>query len=123
MIQYDLVDIWKLHNTESVRYTWREKIKYGLAQSQIDFFLISSNLEYSKKSSNILQGLKSDHSLLQICLLLEDQPKHSKGLWKMNTNLLGNEDFINLIKATIREAKLDVPNLKVQEMAWDYVKC
>ena len=41
----------------------------------------------------------------------------------MNTNLLGNEDFINLIKATIRKAKLDVPNLKVQEMAWDYVKC
>ena len=41
----------------------------------------------------------------------------------MNTNLLGNEDFINLIKATIREAKLDVSNLRVQEMAWDYVKC
>ena len=41
----------------------------------------------------------------------------------MNTNLLGNEDFINLIKATIREAKLDASNLKVQEMAWDYVKC
>ena len=80
-------------------------------------------MEYTAKSSDILPGLKSDHSLLQICLLLEDQPKRGKGLWKMNTNLLGNEDFINLIKATIREAKLDVSNLKVQEMAWDYVKC
>ena len=61
--------------------------------------------------------------MLQKCLLLKDQPKCGKGLWKMNTNLFGNEDFINLIKVTIREAKLDVPNLKVQEMAWDYVKC
>ena len=113
----DLVDIWKLQNPESVRYTRREKTKYGLAQSRIDFFLISSNLEYTAKSSDILPGLKSDHSLLQICLLLEDQPKSGKGLWKMNTNLLGNKDFINLITATIREAKLDVSNLKVQEMA------
>ena len=86
-------------------------------------FLISSNLEYTTKSSDILPDLKSDHSLLQICLLLEDQPKHGKGPWKMNTNLLGNEDFINLTKATIMEAKLDVPNLKVQEMAWDYIRC
>ena len=117
----DLVDIWKLQNPESVRYTRRKKTKYGLAQSRIDFFLISSNLEYTAKFSDILPGLKSDHSLLQICLLLEDQPKRGKGLWKMNTNLLGNEDFINLIKATIREAKLDVSNLKVQEMAWDYI--
>ena len=88
----DLVDIWKLHNPESVRYTRREKTKYGLAQSRIYFFLISSNLQ-----------LKSDHSLLQICLFLEDQPKRGKGLWKMNTKLLGNDDFINLIKTTIRE--------------------
>ena len=53
----DLVDIWKLQNPESVRYTRREKTKYGLAQSRIDFFLISSNLEYTAKSSDILTGL------------------------------------------------------------------
>ena len=101
----------------------KKKKKYGLAQSRIDFFPISSNLEDTTKSSDILPGLKSDHSLLQICLFLEDQSKHGKGLRKMNKNLLANDDFVNLIKATITEAKLDVPNLKVKEMAWDYVKC
>ena len=119
----DLVDVWKLRNPDSIRYTRREKTRYGLVQSRIDYFLISSSLEYTTKSANILPGLKSDHSLLHICLLLEDQPTRGKGLWKMNTNLLKNEDFINLMKATIREATSDAQNLADQEMAWDYVKC
>ena len=75
----DLTDIWRLKNPHTVRYTRREKTRYGFKQTRIDFFLISCGLEYYINKVDILPSIKSDHSLLQISIHLENKQKQGKG--------------------------------------------
>ena len=120
---FDLVDIWKLKNPGVCKFTRRENTRFGLAQSRIDYFLITSPIVYVIEKADILPGLKSDHSLLELTLVLENNQKRGRGLWKLNTSLLHDKDYIKLIKGTIQDAKEDIANLNDKQMAWDYVKC
>ena len=119
----DLVDIWKVKNPGVHKFTRRQNTRNGLIHSRIDFFLVTSHLEYVVQKADILPGLKSDHSLLELSLFVENQPKRGRGLWKLNTSLLQDSDYIKLIKSTISDAKLDLANLSDKHMDWDYVKC
>ena len=67
---YDLVDIWNLKNPGVKKFTRRENTRYGLVHSRIDYFLVTSHLEYVIETADILPGLKSDHSLLKLTILL-----------------------------------------------------
>ena len=98
---YDLVDIWNLKNPGVKKFT-RENTRYGLVHSRIDYFLVTSHLEYAPETADILPDLKSDHSLLKLTILLENQPKHGRGLWKLNASLLQDDNFIKLNKSTIQ---------------------
>ena len=75
------------------------------------------------ETADIYPGLKSNHSHLKVTILLENLPKCGRGLWKLNTSLLQDDNYIKLIKSTIQEGRLDIPNLNVKHMAWDYIKC
>ena len=90
---------------------------------RIDYFLVISHLEYVIETADILPGLKSDHSLLKLTILSENQPKRGRGLWKLNTSLLQDDNYIKLIKSTMQEGRLDIPNLSAKHVAWDYIKC
>ena len=120
---FDIVDIWKIKNPGVHKFTRREKTRFGFTHSRIDYFLLNSHMEYIIQKADILPGLKSDHSLLELTFLLEKQPKRGRGLWKLNTSLLQDADYVKLIKSTIQDAKLDMLNLHDKAMAWDYVKC
>ena len=56
-------------------------------------------------------------------LISEQAPKRGKGLWKLNTSMLSDPDYISLIKETIRNAKSDARNLSDKSLTWDFVKC
>ena len=71
----DLVDIWRLKHPQKKRFTRHEKTRYGFAQSQIDFFLISCHLACATISTDILSSIKSDHSLLFLNLSVIEQQK------------------------------------------------
>ena len=60
---------------------------------------------------------------MKVTVLLENHPKRGRGLWKLNTSLLQDNEYINLIKTTIQEGKLDTVHLQDQYLAWDYLKC
>ena len=120
---YDLVDIWNLKNPGVKKFTHPENTRYGLVHSRIDYFLVTSHLEYVIETADILPGLKSDHSLLKLTILLENQPNRGRGLWKLNISLLQDDNYIKLIKSTIQEGRLDISNLGAKHMAWDYIKC
>ena len=104
----DLVDIWRLQNLNTKRYTKREKTRNGLVQSRIDYFLVSCHLEYMITYSDILPNIKSDHSLLKIALLQQDEERRGRGIWKLNISLLQNSQYVNLIKKTIKKPKMIV---------------
>ena len=78
---------------------------------------MDSHLECVIETANILPTLKSDHSLLKLTILLENQAKPGRGLWKINTSLLQDDNYIKLIKSTTQEGRLDIPNLSAKHMA------
>ena len=63
------------------------------------------------------------HSLLQITIMLENEPKRGKGLWKLNTGMLTDPDYISLIKDAIQNAKCDACNLSEISLTWVFLKC
>ena len=82
-----------MENADKHRYTWRRKKPE--IQCRLDFFLISSDLIYDINLADIVPEYKTDHSM---------NPR-GRGFWKLNTSLLKEEEYLNLIKATIYQTK------------------
>ena len=124
MVQtFDLVDIWRLKHPDTVRYTSREKTRYGFKQSRLDYIFITCNLEFTTMASGIIPSIKSDHSLLKVSLCLENEPKRGRGLWKLNVSLLTDSQYAKLMKTVIKDAIKDSNNLVDVGLKWDYIKC
>ena len=123
MHNLDLVDIWRLKHPDTQRSTRHEKTRFGLIQSRIDYFLISCHLEFSATARDISPSIKSDYSLLKVYLLSNKDHHRGKGLWKSNADLLKGNNYIVLIKDTIKEALDDSTNLNSKDLTWDYLKC
>ena len=118
----NLVDIWRLKTQMLKDILGGKKTRYGFSQSRIHFFLILCHLEYYTETTQILPGIKSDHSLLKLSLLIKDEPKRGRGVWKLNVSLLQDKQFILLIKETIGNAIIDSRNLS-DTVVWDFMKC
>ena len=79
MQNLNMVDIWRLKHPNTVRYTRREKTRSGFTQSRIDHFLISCHLEFSVVSTDMVPGLKLDHSLLKLSFCSNKDHIRGKG--------------------------------------------
>jgi len=99
---FDLTDIWRnLHvNPEGKRYLWRQNKPE--IHCQLDFFLVSLSLAGRILKADIQPGYKMDHSLCNIAINYQTHPR-GPGLWKLNSSLLGEMDYVNNIKSTILE--------------------
>ena len=113
-------DVWRLQHPTLRRYTWRSK-KKPLIQTRLDFFLTSSNISAKVVKSNILPGFSSDHSAPQIIVDISNG-KGGKGFWKLNVELLKEEEYRNKVISCIQETKLDNPNCD-ETLLWDTIKC
>ena len=100
MENLDLVDIWWIQNPDTNRYTLRRKNPN--IQCRLDFFLISSSLCTDISETDILPGYKTDHSLVTLAIDLHTNPI-GLGFWKLNTLLLYDHEFVELIKRTISD--------------------
>ena len=123
MEQLDLSDIWKIRHPDKVRYTRREKTRFGFKQSRIDHFLVSPGIEYCVKNTDILPGIRSDHSLLKLSLLNEQEQQRGRGIWKLNVSLLDDKNYRDFMKKVIDRAIKDCINLQDSTKSWDYIKC
>ena len=85
MDEIDLVDIWRILNPDSLRYTRREMTKKGLVQSRLDYWLISNHLLYDFCSQDIKPGIRSDHSVVEIKFEIKNTQKKGRGFFKFNS--------------------------------------
>ena len=122
MTEYSLVDIWRIRNKELSQFTWRGKGQAGLGQSRIDFWLISSSLEYEVDKCLIQPGLLSDHSILLLSLNLLQIQRRGRGTWKFNNNLLKDLEYIELIKKAIQQVQ-EHSDFLHKSTRWEYLKC
>ena len=102
MSDLQLSDIWRELNPEVLRYTWRRPTPFQ--QSRLDFFLLSENLLDSIEDADITCGYRTDHSIINITLSINNKRK-TKTFWKFNSSLLRDIAYVNLIKQTIQDVK------------------
>ena len=97
----NLTDIWREVNERDRKYTWHGP---NSKMSRLDYFLISKNLEESVNKAEIKSGYRSDHSLITLAFTFINQPK-GRGVWKFNNSLVGDIEYVNLVKKIILETK------------------
>ena len=71
MVELSLIDIWRTHNPEAFRFTWTRGGRTPLME-RLDYFLISSCLQYNVMDADILPSYMSDHSIPTLYLRYED---------------------------------------------------
>ena len=118
--QYDLIDIWRVRNPDKRRYTWRKG--NPLVQSRLDFYLISTDASFDIFDCDIKPSIKTDHSMLVIKLLKPSPSDRGKGLWKFNSSLLSDIDFVEYIKGMIRTLKDQYSYLSDKSLKWKIIK-
>ena len=120
--KHDLIDIWRVRNPEKTRFTWRRT--KPVIQSRIDRFYISDTMQYNISKSDIIPGIKSDHS----AILLSIKPTKSldesgPSFWKFNNSLLKNKEFTNGLTSFIEnDLKKECDEIKCSQVKWEYTK-
>ena len=119
--QFDLLDVWRILNPDTRRYTWQRKRPE--IQCRLDFFLITESLMCNIKSANISTGYKTDHSLIEIKIATHSNMR-GPGFWKLNTSLLTEIDFVNQIRAVIKNTQEEYKNDSSVDDAlmWEMIK-
>ena len=98
MNTFDLRDIFRERHPEIRRYTWRRQNPFK--QARLDYFLISNNLSDMISKSDIIPGYRSDHSIIELNITTCKFTR-GRGLWKFNTTLPKDTDYLALINQTI----------------------
>ena len=100
----DLVDAWRILNPDISRFTWHQK--HPEIYCRLDFFLLSQSILGNVTCADITPGFQTDHSMISLNISSHTN-KRGPGFWKLNTSLLNEEIYVNLIKETIHETQVE----------------
>ena len=97
-----LLDAFRHFNPQKKRYTWKRR--NPIKQARLDYFITSANLTDIIHNCHIKPGYRSDHSVVELNLILSNL-KRGPGLWKLNCSLLKNPEYLEMINKTIEDIK------------------
>lgn len=121
---FGLTDIWRVRNPESLRFTRRQNTRSGIVHSRLDFFLVSEELQFNIRDTEIKPSICSDHSIVEISMYYKSPgERNNKGFFKFNTSLLQDKTYVEKVKTCITnivEINRDIEN---KNILWDTVKC
>jgi exonuclease III len=121
--EYNLVDAFRAVYPDIKRFSWRGISRTGLSQSRLDYFIISSHLMSDLVTVSINPSVKSDHSIITIKFNILKKDSKGRGFWKFNSNLLRDNNYIQIVKDTITECKDQYSYIEDKGMMWDAIKC
>ena len=92
-------------------------------QCRLDFFVISNTLCPATSKAEILPGYRTDHSMITLRINTVTNPR-GPGFWKLNTHLLTESEYINLIRKTITDVSKEYEgqNEVGEILLWDVIK-
>lgn len=93
LINGDLEDVWRRRHPSVKEYTFAR----GQSKSRIDFFLISKQIEAQIEKPSIVPFIYSDHNIITFNLTT-DNVERGPGMWKLNTSILEQNEYIELIE-------------------------
>ena len=117
---HDLVEIWRLRNPDTIRFTWSQKTP--LIQRRLDFWLIDNVLQEEIDQVDIIPSIKSDHSA--ILLIINGIEEHLRGpsFWKFNASLLDDQDYVSQINNNFQVWVKEFRDIQDPRLFWDLLK-
>ena len=98
MSEHNLIDLYRYFHPDTKRFTWR---RYKpLKQARLDYFIGSNSLIDLTDSIHINPGYRTDHSMLEVNIKKSNFIR-GKGIWKFNTSLLVDQEYLKLINLSI----------------------
>ena len=95
MEQFELSDIWRTLHPNKLSFTWWTS--KPLKKARLDYFLISPGFSTLTNTCNISSRYRSDHSPIRLKLNI-DPHIQGRGYWKLNSNLLRNNELVKIVK-------------------------
>ena len=93
------IDIFREVNPEAKRFSWR---KFGdTKRARLDFHLISAHLLPFIQKSDIIPGVDSDHSIVELEIDFS-KFKRGTGFFKYNSSLNKDLEYVAKVKETIK---------------------
>ena len=98
MEAFNLVDIQRVRHPQLRKYSYLSKALK--LKSRIDFFLVAQNLTRFVKKSDIYPSVAPDHQAIYMSLLWRNETPRGPGLWKFNSTLLDDDQYLANIRET-----------------------
>ena len=117
MSRLELFDAWKIKNKGMVTHTW-SRGNPTIAR-RLDYIFVSENILPHLESSEVKSISFSDHRAVLAKFKFSDF-RQGPSLFKLNTSLLKDHKYVNMIKRKIQEIRHDVsldPHLR-----WESIK-
>ena len=112
-----VVDIWRYLHPDSPGFTWTRWD--GSIASRIDLCGVPYVWVSSVSSCSIVPCPFSNHCALLLSLSIPDVVPPGPGLWKLNTSVLSEEDYYNLISAAWCNWRASIPRFPSLAKWWE----
>ena len=117
---HDLVDIWRVRNLETKRFTWRHKTP--IIQRRLDFWLVDNALQEEIDRADIVPSTKSGHSAILLSINGIEEQIHGPSFWKFNASLLDDKDYVTLINSKYEVWVKEFKDIDDSRLFWDLIK-
>ena len=102
----DLTDPWRTANQDLKKYTWFST-KSPRQMARLDFYLVTPDIQLNISKVGMYHGYRTDHSF--IYLYLENfNITRGRSYWKLNTSLLQDIQYVEMVKTEIRNTISDI---------------
>ena len=119
-LDFDLVDIWRIRNPDTKRFTWRQKKLF--IQRRLDYWLISDVCQDDIEKSDIISSINSDHSAIFLHFNNIVDQKHGPSFWKFNASLAEDGNFVTLINESIPTWLEEFKTIDDKRLLWNLIK-
>ena len=119
-LDFDLVDIWRVRNPQTKRFTWRQKSPF--IQRRLDYWLISDCCQEDIEKSDIVPSINSDHSAIVLHLNSIDKQRHGPSFWKFNGSLVNDVNYVTLINESVPIWLNEFKDIDDKRLLWDLIK-
>ena len=116
----DLVDIWRLRNPLTRRYSWRQL--HPLIQSRLDIWLISDTLQDYIQKTDIIPGVGPDHSAIIFVIEFSQRERPFAINWKLNNSLREDEQYCTKMTENLDNWRTESLQFEDIRMRWEFLK-